>query len=154
MYKVEDLLPHRKPMIVLDKVESCDFEQAKIVVSFTIRKEDVFFDESLNGVASYCALEYMAQAIGCFAGLFGKSQDANYKQDLGFVLGSRNMELNISTFENGRTYKVEASKVFFDDELASFSCTILDENSNVCASASINVFKPNNPLKFLNKINK
>ena len=43
MYKVEDLLPHRKPMIVLDNVESCDFEQSKIVVSFTITKDDVFF---------------------------------------------------------------------------------------------------------------
>ncbi len=153
MYSIEELLPHRAPMIVLNKVDNCDFEQAKVEVSFTVSKDDVFFDEKLNGVASYFSLEYMAQTIGCFAGLYGKSLDANYKQDIGFVLGSRNLQLNVSVFENNKTYKVVASKVFFDTEIASFSCVILDENAQECATATVNVFKPNNPLKFLNQIN-
>ena len=153
MYELEELLPHGAPMIVLSGVRSCDIENSKVETFFTVSSSDVFFDENSGGVPSSFALEYMAQSIACFVGILGKSKDASFKQKIGFVLGTRKMDLNIPVFENSKTYSVRAEKVFFNEEMASFECAIFDENNFECALATVNAFKPKNPLKFLNQYN-
>ena len=153
MYKLEELLPHGAPMIVLSGVKKCDIENSKVETFFTVSPSDVFFDENSGGVPSHFALEYMAQTIACFVGILGKSKNPLFKQEIGFVLGTRKMELNIPVFENAKTYNVKAEKVFFDEEMASFECAIFDENGFECALATVNAFKPKNPLKFLNENN-
>ena len=151
--QIEELLPHARPMIVLDKAGEFDAENSVARASFTVKPSDVFYDENLRGVASYFALEYMAQTIGVFVGLWGKSRDPNFRQEIGFVLGSRKMQLNTPVFIGGKTYFVEAQKAFFDSEMASFDCAIYDENKNLCAGAAVNAFKPKDPLKFINQDN-
>lgn len=152
MYNLEEILPHGKPIIILNGVKNCDFENSNVETFFNVTPTDVFFDENLNGVPSYFALEYMAQTIACFVGILGKSKDPNFKQEIGFVLGTRKMDLKIPTFENSKTYSVKAQKVFFDEEMASFECAIFNEDNFECARAIINAFKPKNPLKFLQAI--
>ncbi|MBR4597724.1 MAG: hypothetical protein IKO42_04940 [Opitutales bacterium] len=151
--EIEELLPHAKPMVVLNEVGELDMENSSASARFTVGKNDVLFEEDLNGVAAHFALEYMAQAIGVFVGLWGKARDPNFKQEIGFVLGTRKMQLNVPVFCEGKTYLVEAKKVFFDSEMASFDCAIFDENKNLCASATVNAFKPNDPLKYINQNN-
>lgn len=153
MRKLEELLPHGAPMIVLSGVKNCDIENSNIETFFTVSPSDIFFDENFGGVPSHFALEYMAQSIACFVGILGKAQNPQFKQEMGFVLGTRKMVLNIPAFENSKTYGVKAEKVFFDEEMASFECAIFDENGFECASATVNAFKPKNPLKFLNENN-
>ena len=140
-------------MIVLSGVKKCDIENSKVETFFTVSPSDVFFDENSGGVPSHFALEYMAQTIACFVGILGKSKNPSFKQEIGFVLGTRKMELSIPVFENAKTYNVKAEKVFFDEEMASFECAIFDETGFECALATVNAFKPKNPLKFLNENN-
>ncbi|MBO7520656.1 MAG: hypothetical protein J6T16_00250 [Opitutales bacterium] len=151
--EIGELLPHAKPMIVLDEVVGFDLENSVARASFTVKPSDVFFEEDLRGIAPHFALEYMAQAIGVFVGLWGKARDPDFKQEIGFVLGSRKMMLNVGVFEEGKTYFVEAKKVFFDSEMASFDCAIYGEDKNLCASATVNAFKPGDPLKYINQNN-
>ena len=151
--ELEELLPHRAPMIVLDKLGEFDAENLLARAAFTVKPSDVFYDENLRGAASYFALEYMAQTMAAYIGALGKMQDPQYRQEVGFVLGTRKLQLNIPAFIEGKTYVVEAKKAFFDSEMASFDCEIFDDCKNLCARATVNAFKPKDPLKFINQDN-
>ena len=146
-----EYLPHEAPMVLLDSVDYFDEDESKIATSVRICEGNLFFDRSIGGVSNLLALEYMAQAIGCFAGLSGRAKDPNFKQELGFVLGTRKMRLLVDKFENNKTYKVKAEKLFFDEEMASFDCSIFDEADTLCANAILTVYRPKNieKLEFL-----
>ena len=61
-WSLEDLLPHRAPMILLDAVESFDAEARRLTAKVTITPEQIFFFKGENGVPNWMAIEYMAQA--------------------------------------------------------------------------------------------
>lgn len=142
-----EYLPHEAPMVLLDAVDLFDPDASKIETSVKICEDNLFYDHFIDGVPNLLALEYMAQTIGCFAGLSGRTKDPNFKQELGFVLGTRRMKLLIDKFENNKTYKIRAEKLFFDEEMASFDCSIFDEAGALCASAILTVYRPKDMRK-------
>ena len=146
-----EYLPHEAPMVLLDAVDLFDAEASAIETRVKICEDNLFFDRFIGGVPNLLALEYMAQTIGCFAGLADRAKDPNFKQELGFVLGARRMKLLIDKFEEGKTYKVKAVKLFFDEEMASFDCSIFDEAGALCANAILTVYRPKDikKLEFL-----
>ena len=146
-----EYLPHEAPMVLLDAVDLFDAEASVVETSVKICEDNLFFDRFIGGVPNLLALEYMAQTIGCFAGLADRAKDPNFKQELGFVLGARRMKLLIDKFEEGKTYKVKAVKLFFDEEMASFDCSIFDETGALCANAILTVYRPKDikKLEFL-----
>lgn len=146
-----EYLPHEAPMVLLDAVDLFDAEASVVETRVKICEDNLFFDRFIGGVPNLLALEYMAQTIGCFAGLADRAKDPNFKQELGFVLGARRMKLLIDKFEEGKTYKVKAVKLFFDEEMASFDCSIFDEAGALCANAILTVYRPKDikKLEFL-----
>ena len=146
-----EYLPHEAPMVLLDAVDLFDADASRIETKVKICEDNLFYDRFIGGVSNLLALEYMAQTIGCFAGLSGRAKDPNFKQELGFVLGTRRMKLLIDKFENNKTYKIRAEKLFFDEEMASFDCSIFDEAGALCASAILTVYRPKDikKLEFL-----
>lgn len=144
--KPEILLPHKPPMVFIDRVISCDLPAGRLVAEFDVSTSSLFFDAGENGVPAYVALEYMAQAIGCFSGIFDRSKVPPEKPRVGFVLGSRKLELFCDFFTAG-TYRVSISQVFFDGEVGAFSAEIFRENKRV-AAGTLNVFRPENVEEF------
>lgn len=144
-----DIMPHKPPMILIDRVEACDLQALTLKASVWITEDSLFFDSSLGGVPAWLGMEYMAQAVGALFGLWKREQNED-EQQLGFILGTRKYENFIPHFKNGGHYFIEVSEIFFDSEIGSFSCTVSDTLlGGVCAKAELNVFAPKNVQDFV-----
>ena len=112
--KVEDLIPHRPPMVLIDAVESADLGTGTLVASFTAREE---------WSGNWFALEYMAQTAAALAGVFDREAGAPAGRP-GFLLGTRRLDLGIDGFVPGEKYTVKAVREYEDGDSAAFACEI------------------------------
>jgi predicted hotdog family 3-hydroxylacyl-ACP dehydratase len=132
---IGDLLPHKPPMILVDEV--VEFREDLIHTRIVIREGIPFFKE--GRVPSYVALEYMAQTIGVWSGL--KLRQQGKKLQVGFLLGTRRLNLQISFFNERITLNIYGQPKYSDGEMASFYCWVEIEGKTV-AEASLNVYQP------------
>jgi len=145
-YKIEDVLSHREPMILLDALS--DYDENTCTCCVKITPKSPFYDKNKEGVPSYIGCEYMAQAIAAYAG--AAALDKNNKIKIGFLLGSRKYKTFRPIFKNNNQLKIKVEKLYQEDSgLSVFECEITDEQSHLLAQAKINVFQPNNPEQFL-----
>ena len=139
MPSVEDLIPHRAPMALIDEVVSVDLAAGTLVAAFSARRE---WSES------WAAVEYMAQTAAALAGAADRAAGHVGAPRPGFLLGTRRMDLALARFEPGRRYTAKATSVFADADSASFECEIMDGDA-VVASATLNAFRPPDAAAFL-----
>lgn len=137
-YDLGKLLPHSRPMILIDRIAAFDPDNKRIAAEVTISRDKIFYDEIIGGMSSLVGIEFMAQTAGCYVHL--KSGDD--KPKLGFLLGTRVYENNLELFKGGKTYAITACEVFCDNSMASFECFIYDEGGKECASATISAYRP------------
>lgn len=141
---LEKILPHSRPMIMIDSIDEINIEEGYIISSVTINEDKIFFDKILNGTDALLGIEFMAQTIaGC--SFFKYNID---KPKIGFLLGTRSYKCSLEKFENGKTYSVKARELYCDMELVSYECFIYNEGMEV-ASAVINAYQPQNSDEFL-----
>ena len=143
-YDLEKILPHDRPMILVDDIREINLEEKYLIAEVNITEDKIFFDKTINGVPYLSGIEYMAQTIGCYA--FYRAQRTEPK--LGFLLGTRSYKSNIEKFENGKTYTVKVAEIYGDSELVSFECLIYNGGKE-CASAVINAYQPENAEEYL-----
>ncbi len=147
-YDMEKVLPHKKPMILVDDVIEYNLEIHSISVLVKIDENKVFFDSSIDGVPAIVGIEFMAQAIGCYSYF----QNNMCSPKVGFLLGTRFYENSLACFENHKSYIVTAKEVFTDNELVSFECLIYNGNEE-CAKSVINAYMPSDEKDFVRKLN-
>ncbi len=136
-YSIEELLPHTAPMILIDQIVAHQEDFIHTIV--TIHNESPFFES--GGVPSYIAFEYMAQTIGIWNGLFARKN--NKEPKIGFLLGSRQINLEVSSFKKGDVLNVYGKLQYNDGEMASFDCWLESDEKKI-AQANLNVFQPKN----------
>lgn len=139
-YTLEDLLPHRAPMILIDGIEEVDLEAKTLTAFVTVKPE---------WSKSHVAIEFMAQASAALAGYADKVRNPGQAARPGFLLGTRKMSLRIPEFEVGKRYTIEVRNEFGDDEAGSFSCVVKDWNGNEVADAILNAYRPLNIEDFM-----
>jgi predicted hotdog family 3-hydroxylacyl-ACP dehydratase len=138
MPDIRSLVPHAGPMVLLDRVISAD--EDSLLAEVRIRSDSLFC--STDGVGAWVGIEYMAQAIGAWAGYTARLRGEPVK--LGFVLGTRRYECSRPIFTLGSLLRVHILRVFQDENgLGSFECSIDNEEGRV-ATAIITVFQPPN----------
>ena len=137
--RLEDLLPHRPPMIMLAELISVDVPGEASAVADT-SPGCIFYDPELKGVPACAALEYMAQTMALVVGAEHRRRGQTPK--VGFVLGTRRMEVKVATFESGKRYVANAKCVYDDDEFASFDCSITDPDGTTVATALFTAYQP------------
>lgn len=145
-YRFEDVVAHASPMALLDTIEHWDSDTLQANV--TIQTDSPFADE--QGVPTWVGIEYMAQTIAAYAGVQAREQDQSVK--IGFLVGSRRYNCNSSYFPIGCTLSVQIQQeIRGDNGLSVFSCNIHGKHhsNDIEASASLNVFQPNDPERFL-----
>ena len=142
-----ELLPHRPPMIVISAVEIVDVDKGILTARADIHQEDILYQESFGGVPAYSAIEYMAQAIGCFVGYHDLSQGK--KPGIGFVLGTRKLQIFDVCLKKDEAYSIDVKALFCDETIASFDCTIKDKNDSLIATAILNAYRPNDIEHFM-----
>lgn len=132
---LRDLLPHSGPMVLLDRLVAVDDES--LCAEVRVRADSLFF---LDGaVGGWVGLEYMAQAIGAFAGYRARRRGEPVR--IGYLLGTRRYECKQPSFALGSRLEIYVKRVLqSEDGLAAFDCRINDENGLV-ASANVTVFQ-------------
>ena len=142
---VSELLPHSEPMILITRI--ADFHQQSLRAEVDISPDSRFFDAEHQGVESFFAIEYMAQAIAALAGV--RSHLNNEAVKLGFLLGTRKMQLHSPFLKAGQTYQVTVEELFMDDSgLGAFQCSVTCKD-DIIAEAKLSVFETNDENQLL-----
>ena len=143
MPDIRTLVPHADPMVLLDRVISADEES--LCAEVGIRSDTLFCGS--DGVGAWVGIEYMAQAIGAWAGYTAHLRGEPVK--LGFLLGTRRYECRRAIFLLGSVLRVHVQRLFQNENgLGSFECSIDNEAGRV-ATATVTVFQPTNVDDFL-----
>ena len=133
---LRSLVPHAGPMVLLDRVISADDESLCAEVS--IRPDSLFC--TAEGVGAWIGLEYMAQAIGAYAGYVAQLRGEGIR--IGFLLGTRRYECSRPFFAVGTRLRVHVKRLFQSDNgMGSFECRI-DDGAAQLASVTLTVYQP------------
>lgn len=133
-------LPHRPPMMFIDKVLSITDEN---VVTRTNTSMDgslaCMFNENQE-LPSTVLLEIMAQTIGVWAGWL-RQQTNSEAAEVGLLLSVRGMKFSASLVPQNVQLQTEMHKLIQDGNLATFEGVVtLDEK--VLASGKLTVYQP------------
>lgn len=119
-YRLEELLAHRWPMLLLDRVIEAGDKHA--VAEVTITPESAFYQPPF-GVPAWVGIEYMAQSIGVLTG--AQAQRKKDPTPMGYLLGTRKYNCTIPWFKNGDTLTVSCEEELFDSNgLGAYNCSI------------------------------
>jgi predicted hotdog family 3-hydroxylacyl-ACP dehydratase len=133
---IRSLVPHAGPMVLLDRVIAADEESLRAEV--TIRADSLFC--TAEGVGAWVGLEYMAQAIGAYAGYMAHRRGEAVK--IGFLLGTRCYECSRPFFTVGTRLQIYVKRIFQSDNgMGSFECCI-DEGGDELARVTLTVYQP------------
>jgi predicted hotdog family 3-hydroxylacyl-ACP dehydratase len=131
-FDLEELLPHRAPMILIDRVLGVDGEEFRCGVS--VRPESPFFED--GAVPAWVGLEYMAQAVGALAGCEGKAKGAGARP--GLLLGARAYISRRENFRDGEELTVAVREVLRQDGgISVMECFIRDRQGVELAQAQL-----------------
>ena len=131
---VTELLPHAGSMILIDEV--LEASAGRIVARVTLRPTSLFVEG--DRVPALVAIEYMAQTIAAYAGL--RARAAGGPPRIGFLLGTRELALEVDAFAVGDELTIEARHVWGDEQIGSFQCAVLRAGRTL-ASALVNVYE-------------
>ena len=127
-------IPHEQPMVFVDHLIEANDEYA--VAELLIRPELMFCES--EGLPTWSSIELMAQTISTYAGHKGQSLGSAPK--IGFLLGTRKMQLPCEFFAMGSTVRIRAEQSYLHEGLGQFSCQI--EYQEHTFSAMLSVFEP------------
>lgn len=136
--KLFDLLPHRPPMLLINKVVDVNESSASAIAY--IDEQASFYKEGA-GVPAWIGLEHMGQTAALIAGY--QLAHKLVKPHLGFLLGSRRYNAEVEYFLPNKHLLISCNeKAVVGDSLATFDCTIRYKDSDeVLASASLSVYR-------------
>ena len=134
---IEELVPHRGTMLLLDRVVSCD--EQSIEAERTVPAEGWYFDEQ-GGMPSWIGIELMAQAIAAYANLYAYAHGEPPKR--GLLLGSKTYRVRAARIAAGERLRVVARLSYRDDSgFAAYDCTINSAGGEL-AAATLKVYEP------------
>jgi predicted hotdog family 3-hydroxylacyl-ACP dehydratase len=127
-YRIEMLLPHAAPMILLDRVTG--YETDRLVAEVTVRASAPLFRP--EGMPAHVAIEYMAQACGCLVGL--EARLAGEVPRIGLLLGTRNFNAARAWIAAGTHLTVVVFAEYRDGDMGFFDCRVDDREGMVAAA--------------------
>lgn len=138
MFDLESLIPHRKPMLLLDK--AFDVTENSAIAGVDISPASSFYVEG-KGVPAWIGVEYMGQTAALIAGW--QLRQGLTQPHLGLLLGTRKFSAFSAWFARGDQLRVSASEVAVVGEgLATFYCEIHQVGRNKpLATAKLSVMR-------------
>ncbi len=134
---IEQLLPHRGTMLLLDRVLACDAEA--VTAERTVSPGAWYSDDS-GAMPAWIGIELMAQAVVAHVSL--RARLAGRPPKKGVLLGTRSLTSTRPAFAAGEVLAITAHLVFRDDSgLGAYDCDIAAGGS-VVAAATLKVFEP------------
>ncbi|MDR2174287.1 MAG: hypothetical protein LBE32_08870 [Burkholderiales bacterium] len=144
---VVDYLPHRPPMVLLDRL--VEASESHTVCEVTLQIDSPFCDGA--AVPGWVGIEYMAQTVGVLAGW--RALERQLPVRIGFLVGTRHYQSHVSQFHAGDTLRITADEdLMADDGLVAMSCTIRHLDGTLLAEASLLVFQPDDLEAYLQRM--
>jgi len=136
--RLHELLPHRPPLLLLDKCVSVSNQHSQSQVMVT--QQSPFF-LAPGGIPAWIALEYMGQTAALIAGY--QLEQGVIAPHVGFLLGARKFKALVSCFKAGQQLNVSCKELaVVGDSLATFDCEVADASNNtVLAKCKLSVFR-------------
>ena len=132
---LESLLPHRGPMLLLDRV--IDAENATVVCE-TVVREDSSFCEPGTGVPAWVAIEYLAQTAAVLGGIQAWREQRKAPQ--GMLLGSRQLQSEWAAFPVGSVLRTHCEQAFADPGGMTAYQGGIEVDGRQIVSATFNIF--------------
>ena len=138
MPPIEELIPHRGTMLLLDRV--VEFEGEIAVAEYTPRRQAWYADESGN-MPPWIGIELMAQTVAAHVALTKKKQGRSPK--MGALLGTRSYHATAKSFTAVSPLRIRVQLLFDDASsgLGAYGCTIEQEGA-IVANATLKVYEP------------
>lgn len=136
MMDAVQFIPHEKPMVFVDHL--IEANEGYAIAELQIRPELMFCEA--EGLPTWSSIELMAQTISAYAGHKGQSKGLPPK--VGFLLGTRKMQLPCPYFALGSTVRIRVEQSYLHEGLGQFNCEI--EYQEHRFSAMLSVFEPEN----------
>jgi predicted hotdog family 3-hydroxylacyl-ACP dehydratase len=135
-YRVEDLVPHRGTMSLLDSID--DYGPDWLRASVTPRRTDLLAQE--RGIPAWVGIEYMAQAASAFGGIEQLQQ--GLKPSIGLLIGSRYYRA-VQTFLDFDTPLVVLATIAMRDaeDFAAYDCKLSDGDRRI-AECTLKAYRP------------
>ncbi|MDG3087541.1 hotdog family protein [Vibrio hannami] len=147
---VKDLLPHEASMAFIDRL--IDVDETSVHCQVDVSESNLFFDKETNGIPAYVGIEFMAQTIAAWSGYH--AWRVQNPPPVGFLLGSRRYNTDVSAFESGSLLDVYAEQVMEDNGMAVFTGRIEHDGKSV-AQCQLNVYVPSEEkLEEMKKVGK
>ena len=141
---IEDLLPHRATMLLLDRV--LDFGAQSASAAYTPRR-DAWYSDANGDMPAWIGIELMAQTVAVHVGLLRRAEGLPRKP--GALLGSRRFTSTRPAFAAGGALRIEATMIYADPGgFSAYACTIAAGGAEV-ASATLKVYAPDDFQTFL-----
>ncbi len=135
-YQVNELVPHRDAMSLLDRIE--DYGEDWLRAAVEVRPGGTFAGE--HGVPGWVGIEYMAQAAAAFGGL--DQVQRGEQPSIGLLIGARYYQCMLDWFPLGSTLIVTAKIAMRDSEdFAAYDCEIELRRERV-ASTTLKAYRP------------
>ncbi len=103
---VEELIPHRGDVLLVDRVLDHDSESTTTLVDVSrqrwLKRED-------GSVASWLAMEYMAQSVAVHEGLLARAERRELPR--GFLVSALGLELHTAGFAASQRLRVRVQRV-------------------------------------------
>lgn len=147
---LEQLVPHKGKMFLLDRVKNCDLDTITIQTQVDINESCMFYDENLGGVPVWISFEYMAQSISLMSGIFGRSH--NEPPKVGFIMSVSSFNSHVPVFKKGDVITLKVHQTIRMDAAVTFEgqAYIGDcENGILAADGVLNTVEVPDPQKSL-----
>jgi predicted hotdog family 3-hydroxylacyl-ACP dehydratase len=142
-YRVEELVPHRGAMSLLESID--EYGEEWLRASLTTSPASTFADA--RGVPGWVGIEYMAQAAAAFAGI--ERAQRGEQPSIGFLIGSRYYRSMLEIIPFGTRLIVEAHLALRDEEdFAAYNCTLSAQGQRV-AECTLKAYRPRDIRPFL-----
>ena len=135
-YRVEQLVPHRGAMCLLDEIVAYDAERLHARV--TPRPGATF--STAQGVPGWVGIEYLAQAAAAFGGIEQVQRGA--APSIGLLIGARYYRCMQNHFEFGQALDVRVQIALRDSEdFAAYDCR-LELAGRAIAGCTLKAYRP------------
>ncbi len=132
---IVELVPHRPPMLLLDRVLSYDGQC--VICETVLEPSSPFVDD--GEVPAVVGIEYMAQTIAAGAGLSARDKGEAAAR-MGFLLGCRSLTIAVDSFRVGDRLTIEARRTWGENEIGSFACKV-ERGGEVVVEGALTVYQ-------------
>lgn len=135
-YRVEDLVPHRGAMSLLDSIDGYGADWLR--ASVTPQPGNLF--ATADGVPAWVGIEYMAQAASAFAGI--EQVQRGERPSIGLLIGARYYRCMQDHFPFGATLDVFVTIAMRDTEdFAAYDCRLSLAGREI-AECTLKAYRP------------